>query len=98
MHDAARDGESELVFGEAAARGHEAAEVPGNRMAGAIEIARVPLGDKRQRDGIVENAGLLHQLVRGAADGDAQSGAARLAVLHKLMVQVERLTGGEVNK
>jgi transporter family protein len=35
------------------------------------------------RDGIVQNARLLHQLVRGAANGYAKGGSAGLACLHE---------------
>jgi hypothetical protein len=55
-------------------------------MACAVEIAGVALGDEGQREGVVEDAGLLHELVSGSADGDAQGGSAGLAVFHVSML------------
>jgi hypothetical protein len=52
-------------------------------MAGALEIACVAFGDEGKRDGVVEDAGLLHELVSGTADGDAEGGSAGLAVFHE---------------
>jgi len=83
LGDAASDGEGELIFSEAAAGGHEATEVLGDGMAGALEIACVAFGDEGKRDGVVEDAGLLHELVSGTADGDAEGGSAGLAVFHE---------------
>ena len=40
------DGEAELVFSEAAACGHEAAEVLGDGVAGTLEVAGVALRDE----------------------------------------------------
>jgi hypothetical protein len=79
---AASDCVGQLIFSEAAARGHEAAEVLRNGVAGALEIAGVAVGDEGQRDGVVEDAGLFHELVRGTANGDAEGGSAGLAVFH----------------
>ena len=83
LGDAEGDGVGQLIFGEAAARSPEAAEVLGDGMAGTVEVAGVALGNEGQRDRVVEDAGLLHELVRGTADGDAESGAAGLAVFHR---------------
>ena len=82
LRDAVGYGVGKLIFSEAAARGHEAAEVLRDGVAGAVEVAGVALGDEGQRDGIVEDSGLLHELMSGTADGDAQGGAAGLAVFH----------------
>ena len=83
LRDAASDCDGELIFREAAAGSHEAAEVLGDGVAGALEIAGVAFGDEWQCDGVVENAWALHQLVCGTADGDAQGGSAGLAVFHE---------------
>jgi hypothetical protein len=40
------DGVGQLIFSKAAARGHEAAKVLGDGMAGSVEIAGVALGDE----------------------------------------------------
>jgi hypothetical protein len=82
LRDALSDGVGELIFSEAATRGHKAAEILGDGVAGSLEITGVAVGDEGQRDGIVEDAGLLHELVSGTADGDAESGSAGLAGFH----------------
>lgn len=82
LPDALFDGVGQLIFSEAAARGHEATEILGDRVAGALEIPGIALGDKGQRDGVVQDARLLHELVSGTSDGDAQGGSAGLAVFH----------------
>ena len=86
LHYAASDCVGQLIFSEAAARSHEAAEVLRNGVAGAVEIASVAVGDEGQRDGVVEDAGLFHELVRGSANGDSEGGSAGLAVFHNLML------------
>ena len=84
LRGAASNGVGQLIFSEAAARSHKAAEVLSDGVAGSLEIAGVAGVDERQRDGVVEDAGLLHELVSCTADGDAQCGSAGLAVFHTL--------------
>jgi hypothetical protein len=83
LRDAAGDGLGKLIFSEAAAGGHEAAEVLSDGVAGALDIADVAAADEGQRDGVVEDAGILHELMGGSANGDAEGGAAGLAVFHE---------------
>ena len=61
-------------------------QVLSDGVAGALDIADVAAADEGQRDGVVEDAGLFHELVRGSANGDSEGGSAGLAVFHNLML------------
>ena len=87
LAQAGGDGLGEMVFGVAAAGGHEAAEVAGHGVGSAFEIALIAGADEADGDGIVEDGRMVHELVRGAADGDAECGAAGFAVLHGVRLQ-----------
>ena len=82
LRDAVCNGFSEEVFCVAASDSHKGAEVARDRMRGALKIALEAEAKERKDDGIVEDERPLHELMRGAADGDAERGAAGLAVLH----------------
>jgi transporter family protein len=82
-----------MVFGIAAARGHEGAEIAAHFVLGALHIIGVFGADEADGDGVVENRRVIDQLMCGAADGDAESGSAGAAFLHDSSLEeaIERM-------
>ena len=68
LRDSRGDGLGELVFGIAAARGHEGAKVARHLVHGALHVAGESGADQAHRDGIVKDAGLVHR--SGARRGE----------------------------
>ena len=72
-----------LVFNIAAAHGHEGAKVAGDAVTGALHLAGMGGPDQADCYWIVEDRRMVHQLMRGAANGHTESGLAGAASLHE---------------
>ncbi len=72
----------ELVFGIAAARGHEGAKGARDAARFAEAVDREKRSQQRYGKGVVENVGLVENLVNGAPQRHAKSSFAGAALLH----------------
>ena len=92
LANAVRVGRGELVFSEAAAGDHERAEVAGDRgvVAAGIGVKMLDgVAGDGDGDGIVEDLGVVEELVSCTKEGDAESGAAGARFLHRDIVPGE---------
>ena len=73
-----------MVFDEAAADGHEGAEIACDLVLGSLHVAWKELTDEAQSDGVVQDGGTVDDLVGSAAEGHAKGSFAGSTRLHWL--------------
>jgi len=87
LSDSAGDGAGEVVFGVTAAGDevcpHCDGKWPIDAGGSTVNLLDVGLSEKRNGDGIGEDERLVVELVRGAAESDAESGARWDCLLHR---------------
>jgi len=84
LGDPSGDGEGELIFGKAAARGHVGAEGARHGVLFAIESEGKTAPEERDGERVAKDARLVEELVNGASLGHTKCGTAGAARFHEM--------------